>query len=238
MSITNLLYKHEIAINDHIKIIIPTVGEIIDREDDYYSMVSVLTAMPIDLMVLLDDAGMDFTKMNEYDLFLIMFGGLATQDTSLIFGDLDLSKFKLDVNPQNGNFVLYDKENNIMIDSEIHAKIANTLRKIHHLTKNKKKPGNEEAKKYMIERARIKARRNKNRPTESQLEPLIVAMVNAEQYKYDFESTRDISIYQFNECVHQIIHKVDYDNTMYGIYAGTVSAKDMKQEDLNWLQHK
>lgn len=238
MQPSSLLYKHEIPINDKIKVLIPTVGEVVDNEDDYYSMVSVLTAMPIDLMVLLDDAGMDFATMNEYDLFLIMFGGLATQDTSLIFGDLDLSRFKLDVNPQNGNFILCDKENDIVIDSEIQRQIANALRKIHHLEKNTKKPGNEEAKQYMIERARVKARRNKNRPKESQIEPLIVSMVNTEQYKYDFEETRNLSIYQFNECVHQIIHKVDYDNTMHGIYAGTVSAKDLKKEDLNWLQHK
>lgn len=238
MQTTNILYKHECPINNHIKIIIPTVGEIIEDEDNYYSIITVLTAMPIDLMVPLDDAGIDFTQINEYDLFLIMFGGLATQDTSLVFGDLDLSQFKLDINPQNGNFILKDTKNGIIIDSEIHAKIANTLRKIHHLEKNKKKPANKEAKEYMLERARIKAMRNKNHPKESQLEPLIVAMVNTEQYKYNFETTRNISIYQFNESVRQIIHKVDYDNTMYGIYSGTVSAKDMKQEDLNWLIHK
>ena len=63
-------------------------------------------------------------------------------------------------------------------------------------------------------------------------------MVNTEQYKYGYESTRDLSIYQFNESVRQIIKKVDYDNRMYGVYSGTVSAKDLSQDDLNWLTHK
>ena len=81
-------------------------------------------------------------------------------------------------------------------------------------------------------------RRNRNRKQESQLEPLIIAMVNAEQYKYDFEGTRELSIYQFNESVRQIIKKVDYDNRMYGIYAGTINAKELSQDDLNWLTHK
>ena len=44
--------------------------------------------------------------------------------------------------------------------------------------------------------------------------------------------------YQFNESVRQIIKKIDYDNKMHGIYAGTVSAKDLSQDDWNWLTHK
>lgn len=237
MSTLNLLYKREYPINDSIRIIIPTVGEIVDDEDAYYGLVSTLTSMPIDMLVQLDDVGIDFTSINEYELFLLLFPAIKSQDTSLIFGDLDLSKFEVSINEQNGNIVLFDAENNITIDRLIHSQIAGVLRKIHHIEKNNRKPANEDAKKFMLERARAKLRRNKNRKQSSQLESLIVAMVNTEQYKYGFEGTRELSIYQFNESVRQIIKKVDYDNKMYGIYAGTVSAKDLSQDDLNWLTH-
>lgn len=83
MDSLNLLYKHEIRINDFIKIVIPTVGEIIEDEDNYYSTITILTAMPIDLMVYLADAGIDFTQINEYELFLIMSAGLKASDTHL-----------------------------------------------------------------------------------------------------------------------------------------------------------
>lgn len=238
MSTLNLLYKKQYEINDSIKIVIPSVGDIIDNEDNYYSIITVLTAMPIDLMVPLDDAGIDYTEINEYDLFLLMSAGLKAQDTHLVFGDLDLTKFEISVNQQNGKIVLYDAEDDIAIDRATHARIAGVLRKIHHLEKNRRKPANKEAKEYMLKRAREKMRRNRNRKQESQLEPLIIAMVNAEQYKYDFEGTRELSIYQFNESVRQIIKKVDYDNRMYGIYAGTINAKELSQDDLNWLTHK
>lgn len=238
MSTINLLYKKEYPINDFIKIIIPTVGDIIDAEDDYYNLVTLFTAMPIDLLVQLDDAGIDFAKINDYELFLQLFPSLKELDTHLIFGDLDLSKFDFAISTQNGNIVLRDEENGIVIDRAIHDKIASVLRRIHHLEKNRRKPGNEEARKYMLERARAKMRRNRNRKKDSQLEPLIVAMVNAEQYKYDFEGTKELSIYQFNECVKQIVNKVSYDQRMYGVYTGTVSIKDLSQDDLNWLTHK
>lgn len=238
MPTQNLLYKKQYPINDSISIVIPSVGQILDNEDGYYGLVSILTATPVDLMVQLDDAGIDFTSINEYELFLLMFDGLKSQNTSLVFGDLDLSKFKMAVNEQNGNIVLFDEEHDITIDRAIHSQIAGVLRKIHHLEKNRRKPANIEAKEYMLKRARDKMKRHRNRKEASQLESLIIAMVNTEQYKYDFEGTRELSIYQFNESVRQIIKKVDYDNRMYGVYAGTVNAKDLSQDDLNWLIHK
>lgn len=238
MATRNLLYKRTYAINNTLNIHIPSVGEILEDEDNYYSLVSVLTAMPIDMMVQLDDAGIDFTSINEYELFLLMFPGIKAQDTSLIFGDLDLSKFNMAVSKQNGNVLLVDDENDIKIDRAIHSQIASVLRLVHHLEKNRRKPANTEAKEFILKRARDKMRRKKNRIESSQLESLIIAMVNTEQYKYDFERTKELSIYQFNESVRQVIKKVDYDNRMYGVYTGTINAKELSQDDLNWLTHK
>ena len=233
----NLLYKNCIPVDKDISIYIPTVGEIIENEDEYYSLISALTASPVDLMVQLDDAGIDFTAIDDYELFLIMFREINSLNTKLVFGDLDLSKFKIALREDDQTVLLRNEEKDINIDRITHARIAATLRKIHHLEKNRKKPGNKEAREYMLERARKKMKRAK-RLTDSQLESLIIAMVNTEQYKYDYESTKNLSIYQFNESVRQIINKVDYDNRMFGVYSGTISAKDLSQDDLNWLTSK
>ena len=238
MGTINLLYKKEYAINDKIHIIIPTVGEILDNEDDYYTIVSILTAMPIDFMVQLDDMGIDFTSINSYILFIIFFSTLQYMDTSLIFKDLDLSKFILTESEQNGNPILIDRENDICIDRAIHGQIAATLRKIHHLKKDRRKPANEEAKEYLLERARKKMNRRKGKESFSQIEPLIVALVNTEQFKYNYEQTLGLSIYKFNESVYQIVKKIEYEHRMHGVYAGTVDPKGMDKDDLNWLVHK
>jgi hypothetical protein len=231
----SFLFKRSCRINDNIEIIIPTVEEIIDNEQDYYSLVSAFTSMPIDMMVQLDDIGIDFAEITEYELFQILFPGIQKQDTHLLFGDLDLSNFVPATNNQNGQFVFYDEENGIVIDESIHNLIATTLRKIHHLQKNNRKPGNDAAKDYLIKKERKRLRRRGNKPYESQLEPLIVAMVCSEPYKYDFESTKQLSIYQFNECVRQVIRKTDWNNRMYGIYSGSINPKEMKQDDLRWI---
>lgn len=238
MAMISLLYSKEVPINDKIHIMIPTVGEILDDEAQYYSLVRILTGMPIDFMVELDDAGIDFSTIDEFELFLLMFQGIQNSDTHLIFGDLDLSGFSMGVNRTNNLPVLYDDRSGITIDKAIHAEIANALRRIHNIKKDNRKPANKEAREFMIERARKKMKRLASKKPKSQLDELIVALVNTEQYKYDYESTRGLSIYQFNQSLQQIVHKVHFDNLMIGIYAGTVSSKDINQDDLNWLVHK
>lgn len=238
MATINLLYRDSYAINEGIVIRIPTVREVLQDEDNYYGLVYSLTSMPIDRMVQLDDLGIDFTQISDYDLFLLFFSAIRTQDTHLIFGDLDLSKFALAESDDGGSFVLVDTENDIVIDRRVQLQIAATLRRIHHLEKNRRRPGNKEAQDFMLQVEREKMKRQKKRSTFSNLESLIVALVNTEQFCYRYDDVLDLTIYQFNESVRQIVHKVEYDNRMRGVYAGTISAKDLSQDDLNWLVHK
>lgn len=237
MATENLLYRRDYPVTDSISVVIPTVGQILDNEDLYNDVVSAFTAMPIDFMVQLDDAGIDFTTINAFDLFIMLSEGLKKVDTSLVLKDINLSEFELCVNNQTKKLVLYNQESGIEIGRREHSQIASALRRINHLEKNRKKPGNDDVKQYMLERMRQKMKRHP-RTEASQLEQLIVAMVNTEQFKYDFESVRNITIYQFNECVRQIVNKVNYDNRMIGVYSGTVNVKELSQDELNWLVHK
>lgn len=237
MTTENLLYRRDYPVTDSIRIVIPTVGQILDNEDLYNDIVSTFTDMPIDLMVQLDDIGVDFTTISEFDLFIMLSEGLKKVDTSLVLKDISLSEFELCVNNQTKELVLYNQKTGIEIGRREHHQIASVLRKINHLEKNRKKPANDDAKNYMLERMRKKMKRRPKMEA-SQLEQLIVAMVNTEQFKYDFESVRNITIYQFNECVRQIVNKVNYDNRMFGVYSGTVNVKELSQDELNWLVHK
>lgn len=235
MGTLNLLYKNNVPITNKISIYVPTVREVLEDEDAYYGLISMFTAMPIDMMVQLDDVGIDFTEIDEWQLFVILFPAIQKMDTHLLFKDLDLSKFGLCVHKKTDKIVLRDEENDITIDFALHGQIAATLRHLHHLTKDRRKPANESAKSYMLERARLKAKRRRRKTDISHIEELIIAMVNTSQYKYNFEETLDLTIYQFNESVRQVVRKDGYDHRMNGIYAGTVDAKKINKQDLNWL---
>lgn len=238
MALRSMLYEREIRINEQISIVVPTVGEILEDEDAYYSLVSLITATPYDMMVQLDDIGVDYCDLDDYGLFLLMFQSLKSQDVSLIFKDIDISGFSEMVNTQNGLVVLYNPKTKAVIDRSIHEDICSALRRLHNLKRNNSKPGNNAAKKYLLKRARIKMKRRANKVEESRLEELIVAVVNTEQFHYGFEDVGGLTIYQFGESVQQIIKKVDYDNRMHGVYAGTLSASKLSPNELNWLTHK
>lgn len=235
----SILYADHIKINDAISVVVPSVGEVFDAEDDYFSAVSSIVATPYDMMVQLDDKGIDFTTIDAFDLFCMLFRELQNSDTSLIFGDLDLSKFEPAVNRNTKEMVFLDREDDIVIDRVIHNTIADALRRILYIKKNIKKPGNEEARKYMIRIARMnqrkEARKQKEKQT-TQLEDIVVSLVNTGEFPYTYQSVRDISIYQLYSSMHQVAHKIKYDNTMHGYYAGTVKLEDLSMEDRSWLK--
>ena len=231
-----LLYADRFNINDKLYVKIPTVGEVLADEEQYFETVYTVIATPYDLMVQLDDNGIDFTKISSFDLFCLLFGHLKEMDTSLVFGDLDLSRFSVAVNNQNGNCVLRNEEDDITIDRAIHGQICACLRKILNIPRTEKTPGNEEGRLYMLQKARKKAKRKKKKQAESQLEDLIIALVNTAEFPYDYTSVKDLTIYQFYASLKQVTHKVKFDKTMIGVYAGTVQFDKLSEDERSWIQ--
>lgn len=234
-----LLYADHIKINDAISVMIPTVGEVWDNEDEYFSNVYSIISTPYDMMVQLDDMGIDFTTITTFELFCLMFNNLRESDTSMIFGDLDLKKFEIALNKKTNEVILFNEQDNIVIDRAIHEEISKSVKKILQIKKPVKKPGNEEGRKYMIRIARMNQRKQlrlaKDKET-SQLEDVIISMVNTAEFPYTFESVRDISIYQLYLSMGQIDHKIKFDNCMHGYYAGAVKLEDLSMADRSWLK--
>ena len=229
------LYETKHKINDYITIRVPTVGEIIKNEDDYYSSVALIVATPFDMMVQLDDMNIDFSKINDWDLFCLLFNELRTRDLSLIFDELDLSEFVTAEDKKTGDIVLINPNTGAKIDQAIHDQICQYLRNILYLQKNNKRPANEEARKYLIERARIKMKRRKKMLNDSQIEKYIIALVNTSEFPYNYETVLGLTIKQFYASLRQITKKIKYDNLMIVCYAGTVDMKELDQDELNWI---
>lgn len=232
------LYTRKIRITDSIIVRVPSVGEILEDEDRFNESVFSIIATPYEMMVHLDDAGIDFTKISEFELFCLRFDAIKNRDMSLIFEELDLSRFVPAVNPENGEIILADPETNIVIDRCVHRMICDCLRKVLNMPKDDKRPGNEEARKYMLDRARAKLKRRMRQKDkqQSQIENYVIALVNTEQFPYNYETVLDLTIYQFYASLKQIIHKVQFDNTMIGCYAGTVKMSDLKPKERSWIQ--
>ena len=235
----SLLNATSVEIVPNLSLRIPTVGEILEDEDKYYGIVSSLTASPFQYMVQLDDMGIDYTQITDYQLFMMLFPMYAQSDLSLLFGDLNTSDFNVYVNQDDDNQVIYSPSNNIVIDELVYNDLADMIRKINLFEKVKSKPGNESARKYLLEKERKKQKRNAKKPRFPYLEKMVIALVNTSEFPYNYETCMDLSIYKFNQSLQQIQRKIAFDNTMVGVYAGTVDTSKMADKDaLSWIPNK
>lgn len=236
MSLLNLT---SIPILPNLSFRIPTVGEVLEDEQHYYRLISLLTATPFQYMVQLDDIGLDFTAVTDYELFMMLFPSLAMEDTRLLFGDLDLSDTTVYENKENSTLVLHSEKSNITIDELAYTQIAEAARKINGLKKDDRRPGNKEAKEFRIKLERKKQKRNADRPYEPYLEKLVVALVNRPEFKYNYSQAKNLTLYQFHRSFDQISTSIAFDNTMIGVYAGTVDTSKLKDRScLSWLPVK
>ena len=234
---TNLLYSDHIKVDDEITLTIPTVGEVIKSDGLYDAIVSTFTATPRDLMVELDDLGIDYNEIEEYDLFLMLSQSLKTMDTSILFGGLDFSRYNIAESP-SGEIILLNEDTGNYIDKFKYMYLCDTLCKINFITRNNKKAGNNAAKSYLIQKERRKKKRAKRKAKkqENPINGLIISLVNTAEFKYDYSTVLDLTIYQFNASLHQIIDKVNFDKLMIGVYAGTVDTKGMSPNRLSWIK--
>lgn len=284
--------KESLLIVDHVPIVpnlslkISTVGEVLRNEQAYYQLTSSLTASPFSYMVQLDDMGIDYTTITEWELFVHIFRGYVAQlqpydktireladvlaiiqdkqsveylehqeklsaitsaryslweqlGLNLLFDDMNLGEFETYVGQDKDDIQLYNPISKVIIDKQVYTDIAQVIRKINLYEHIKSKPGNESAKKYLLEKERRKLKRNARKPYKSYLENMVVALVNNRDFPYDYDECMDLSIYRFNQSLKQIQHKTVFDNTMIGVYAGTINTSKMtNKECLSWIQTK
>ena len=241
-----ILYTRDFAVVDGFSVHVPTIREVLGCYEDYYAVVSAVVSTPSDMMVQLDDMGIDFTKMDDFTLFCIIWYDLQARQKEqpavfqLMFGETDLSQW-VPVRLEDETVVIRNSgDPSLVFGSGAHTKLCDTLRMILCIEKNVRNPANEEAKSFLIE---IERRRQKRAAREKQstahnlspLESLIVSVVNTAEFSYTYESVLDLTIYQFNVSVRQISNKIRFDNLMIGCYAGTVQAKELSNKELSWM---
>ena len=106
------IYRGEdFVVSKHIVLHQATLNEICDYgERDYYSMIYNFTATPQSLKVQLWDIGIDYTEITPYQLFYQLLYKMYSQEkTSIIFGDLDFSKFQLMQRKDDESIFLYQE---------------------------------------------------------------------------------------------------------------------------------
>lgn len=225
-------------LNSKITLYSPTVGDIIEfGEQRYYAVVHSLTCIPSDMKSQLFDSGIDYEEISDFELFCMLTRGLTQEDTKLLLGDLDLSKFEVCINTQNGLKLLYDRQNDIKIDELIYYKIVSYLRKLHNIKPKVEKAKNKTTKKILIEldRQRIEQKK-KDKNITSTLKPLVSAMMRYPGFKYKSYELKQCSLYEFMDTVMGANIYVSSTALLKGMYGGMVDSSKVDKKQLDWMR--
>lgn len=231
-----LYFGDDYVINDKIKLSQPTIGDVVSYgEASYFSMIYQLCAIPSDVKsILWDQMGIDWTQIEDFELFTLFSQTMTPDRTGIIFGDLDFSKMKPYKHPQNDEIVLADKESGIIIDKLIYMRMMTFLRKLHNITPKPERAKGKRARQAMIDEDRRNRELNKDKPFRSYLLPLISSIKVKQGYTRDY--IRNMGLFEFFDDISraQVIDSANH--LLNGAYSGMADLSKVPKEQFNWMR--
>ena len=227
----------DFKLNDFITIHSPSLREIRsygERGDtQYLNMVRNLTATPTDLKVLLDDKGIDYTKIQDFELFCTIIRFMYPPDKlSILISGVDFTTLDYRFNALRNANVLYDYETGMIFDEYTYILMTEYIRKMHHLKKNFEAPANESTRKALIEDARELMLYNQNKEEKSPFIPMISTLVNTAGFKYNYDTVWDVKLVHFLDAAARFSHTQNVSLLLQSGYSGFgINLKDVKDKD-------
>ena len=236
-----LYLSEDVKIANGIVLKCPQIIDITEQgESEYFSMAQTLCATPSSMMVALDDMGLNYMKIKDFELFMMLAQSLKPEATHLLLGDLDLTKFKPYEVKDSEEVVLVhedtkDSDEPIIINPIIHEVLTTYIRKMHGFKKEVKKAGNEITRKQLIRLARQDAEMAKNKPHESFLRPVISAVKCRMGYSMDY--IKRMGIFELFDDLSRLNVIINADAALNGMFCGMVDTSKMDKTVLNWTRN-
>ena len=256
-----LFYGDDFKVNDFITIHQPTIGDILEYDKQYgesifWTMLNVFTANPTSYRLFLwKDMNIDWTFLNDYQLFMILYRTLSIEQTRLIFGDLDFSKFEIYTLPEENwtnidekgitdiikvlrNSTLYNPENDFELDEDSYNVIVYYLRSTFNMFPKIEKAKDRTTKEWMIEEEEMKlnARKNEDKSSTSYLLPLISGCLNHPGFKYNKQELKQVGYYEFMDSVQRLQIIESTSALLHGSYSGFADVSKVDKEQFNFMR--
>lgn len=233
----SLYLGKDYIINDKIRIHQPTIGEIAEYgEARYYLMVQTFCAIPSDMKSILEDIKIDYTKLPDFDFFIMLSRSLKPTETYILFGELDFQSMVPMKNKENDQIFLWDKEKDIRIDEKMYFQIVTFLRMLHGLVPKPEFPATKTVRKILIEEDRNKRKKKSDEPYHSQLKALISAMMRFPGFKYKTNELSQCGIYEFMDSVKGASIYIQSTALLRGMYSGMIDGSKINKKDLDWMR--
>lgn len=236
-----MYYGMDYKINDQITIKQPNIGEIIEfGEKKVYASIMPFVGNPTSYRLQLWDMGVDWNKISDFELFMMLVQGLKKEDTSLIFGDLDFSQLKPYTNTNDNSLVLANETLTFIIDEYTYMHIREYIRMLFQQYPKVEKAKGKSTKLSIIDEERMKIfndQKNNKNSNRSMYLPLISALVNHPGFKYKKNELKECGIYEFMDSVKRLQLYESTRALMSGMYSGMLDTSKMDlSKELNWLR--
>lgn len=232
-----LYFGNDYIINDKIHIHQPTIGEIAKYgEREYFSMVYTLCAIPSDMKATLDDMGIDYAELPDFDLFMMLTRRLTPKETGIFFGELDFSAMRIMKNTENDQIVLRNPELDITIDEKLYFQIITFLRMLHNIVPKPQFYASKTVKKILIQEDRDRLKKKTDEQYHSQLKMLISAMMRYPGFKYKKSELVECGLYEFMDSVKGAQIYVQSTSLLKGMYSGMIDTQKIDKKELDWMR--
>lgn len=236
-----LYMSEDIKIANGIVLKCPKIRDVAEfGESAYFAIAQQLCATPSSMMVQLDDMKLNYMKVKDFELFMMLCQSFKPEATRLLLGDLDLTKFKPRPYGQTEEVILVyegteNDENPVVITPIIYEVLTTYIRKMHNFKKEVKKAGNEITRKMLIRLARQDAEMAKNKPHESFLRPVISAVKC--RMGYEMSYIKNMGIFELMDDLSRLNIIIQADAALGACYSGFCDTKKMDKTVLNWTRN-
>lgn len=222
-----------------IQIFQPTIGDILKNgERNVYSVVNTFIANPTMYRVKLWDMGIDWNKIDDFQLFCMLISTLEGKPTSLLFGDIDFQEFNLYKEDKDGEsiFFLYNEKQNIEIDETVYLQISGYIKMMFNLFPKVEKARGKSTKEWIIMEEKQQMELNQNTSYKSTLLPLISSCLNHPGFKYKKNELYDVGIVEFMDSVKRLQVYESSTALLKGVYSGFVDTSKIDKEEFDFMR--
>ena len=245
-----MYFGEPFEVGNGITILQPTVGQILEvGESDFYGTLYVFIANPTTYRVQLWDMGVDWNKIKDYELFMMLVKNVKPEISHIMFGDIDFTGFQ----PYGKTVVktnddgeeeqvqvptLYNKELDIELSEDDYILIAEYLSVMFNIHPKIERAKGKLTKQSIIEEEKmnLEARAKKGETEESGLLSLVSACVNHPGFKYKLQELREVGICQFMDSVQRLQVYESSTALLKGMYSGFVDGKKISNDSYNWMR--
>ena len=245
-----MYFGEPFEVGNGITIYQPTVGKILEvGESDFYGTLYVFIANPTTYRVQLWDNGIDWNKVSDYELFMMLVKSVRPEISSSLFGDIDFSAFEpysktiIKTNEEGEEEevsipTLYNKDTEMELSEEDYTLIAEYLSVMFNIHPKIEHAKGKITKQSIIEEEKMnmEARMAKGDVEESGLLSLVSACVNHPGFKYKLQELKDVDICQFMDSVQRLQVYEQSTAMLHGMMGGFVDSSKIKADSYNWMR--